>query len=312
VPVKRTPSIETTLLLIDDDSDESLGDILSGPPLKHQKYNPYTLPVDQSVEQKLQEIRKIQYEVESTKRTLKRASSSSVAKQQLVIEEDDYGHNDPNITVSIICAETTPPSSWTFKVRKTDPLNKLAGYVADLLGQPLSHLRFKQYSLTLDVNQTPNHYAFIDDEIIKVEIITPSRNNSSQNLAKSASSQNFTKSTQSLDLLDDTPPPSPPANDADEDGLDDYSRMLEEKLKQTENQAKADDVPKIKLCLRIQGEKKMYRIDPKKKFSELIAKIPTQPGKKIKLEFDGETLKPTDTPATHDMEDEDLIDVVYF
>ena len=74
------------------------------------------------------------------------------------------------------------------------------------------------------------------------------------------------------------------------------------------------DVGKLmRVTLRCQKDTKVMKIGIKEPFQRLVERYEQQNhclGKVKRLEFDGDALPLHTTPATHDMEDEDLIDVV--
>jgi len=122
----------------------------------------------------------------------------------------------------------------------------------------------------------------------------------------------------SIDLIDEPEPTKPLSNPIEEPETQDeemaaYLRELDAKILQTQAEAVEE---RIQIGVKFsQNEKKMYRLRPKDPFSKLIAKIIEKggvpAGKKLKLIFDGAGIDPSECPADHDMEDDDLLDAKF-
>ena len=78
------------------------------------------------------------------------------------------------------------------------------------------------------------------------------------------------------------------------------------------SQPPMDVGPLIRVTLRCQKDTTVMKIGVKEPFQRLVERYNQKhPNKVQRLEFDGDTLPLHTTPAAHDMEDEDLIDVVF-
>ena len=70
-------------------------------------------------------------------------------------------------------------------------------------------------------------------------------------------------------------------------------------------------IPRAPIAL-LQGETVTFRVKPTTKFSKIIKAFCQKEGldeSGVRFMFDGERLNPDDTPAGHDMEDGDQVDV---
>jgi hypothetical protein len=270
----------------------------SNNPIKKKKPNPYDIMLaqidddksqskpnqisDPNMKQTMDRTRKLKTAIAQTQQSLNNSTSFDL------IDEEEAQATDVKIVVDF----QEKNRRFTFAVKKTEKFELLAEKLGGILSIPTNHINFKLYGQTIALRSSPNDHSIMDNERIVMSVTAPNQN--------AIVPRPIVKVANEVVL--------------EESEDDDYKRELEELIKETQTNntkpEKGNGTKKMLLHVCIPGQVKhqKFKMEPTEKFSKIIEAIYSEIGKKIKLQFEGETIAPNSSPNDYDMEGGEQID----
>eukprot|EP01127_Copromyxa_protea_P019015 TRINITY_DN6093_c0_g3_i2.p1 TRINITY_DN6093_c0_g3~~TRINITY_DN6093_c0_g3_i2.p1 ORF type:complete len:361 (+),score=65.01 TRINITY_DN6093_c0_g3_i2:132-1085(+) len=187
-----------------------------------------------------------------------------------------------------------------FSLKRIDKIKVLRDHLSGLLSCTPEEIQLRFYEMVVDPQKTPNDYGLQNNDILyaTVQEKKPVKNH----LSASGSTDRG-----KINLVD-SPADFDEGEDEDEEAKE-FERELE-MMKAQANPEKAKDENKIKLRVKFpDAPERKFRIGIDDTFSKIYDSINKEnPGKKLILLFEGESLEPSDTPGDMDMEGGEQID----
>jgi hypothetical protein len=265
--IKPNP-YEYLLTRIDDDRNQSKSNQISDP----------------SMAETLERTKKLKASIAQTQQSLNYKVNSFD-----LIDEDESEASDVKITVDF----QERNRRFTFAVKKAEKFEFLAEKLGSILTIPTNHITFKLYAQEINLKNSPNDYAIMDNEKIVMIVKAPA-----------ASKPILSPKEVVLE-----------ESDEDDDGAE-YKRQLDQLIMetQTNNKPEKGNGPKkmlLHVCIPGQVKHQKFKMEPSEKFAKIIESIYSEIGKKIKLQFEGETIEPNSCPNDYDMEGGEQIDAKF-
>jgi hypothetical protein len=234
---------------------------------------------DPSMAETLERTKKLKASIAQTQQSLNYNSNSFD-----FIDEDDSETSDVKITVDY----QEKNRRFTFAVKKAEKFELLAEKLGSILSTPTNHITFKLYGQEINLKKCPNDYSIMNNEKIILIVKAPA-----------ASKPILT--------------PEVVLEESDDDDGADYKRQLDQLIMetQTNNKPEKGNGPKkllLHVCIPGQVKHQKFKMEPTEKFAKIIESIYSEIGKKIKLQFEGETISPNSCPNDYDMEGGEQID----
>jgi hypothetical protein len=233
---------------------------------------------DPSIKETLDRTRKLRATIAQSQQNLNKSTSFDL------IDEEESEANDVKITVDY--AEKN--RRFTFAVKKTEKFELLAEKLGSILSIQTNHINLRLYGQEINLRKCPNDYSIMDGEKIIMVVKAPTV------------SKPIVRTIPNEVVLEES-----------ED--DDYKKELDKLIMDTQANTKPEKGNGAKkmllhVCIPGQAKHQKFKMEPTEKFAKIIESIYSEIGKKIKLQFEGETIEPNSCPNDYEMEGGEQID----